>query len=194
MSAAGPCVVSINVGAPRETRWRGRLVRSAIWKDPVGDRVVAIRRLNVAGDRQADPTVHGGTDKAVYAYAVEDYRHWTEHEGIATTPGLFGENLTVQGLDLGLALVGDRWHLGSTILEVTQPRLPCFKLGVRMNDPGFPKRFLSVGRLGAYLRVVEEGGIRPGDAIVVSDRWGQGVTMREMAQAMLRGERAPFQL
>jgi MOSC domain-containing protein YiiM len=191
MSAPGPRLVSVNVGAPRETVWRGRLVRSAICKDPVGDRAVAIRRLNLAGDDQADRTVHGGSDKAVYAYATEDYRYWTDHEGVQTTPGLFGENLTVQGLDLRMALVGERWHVGSTVLQVTQPRLPCFKLGMRMNDPGFLRRFLSVGRLGAYLRVIEEGPVRAGDAIAVSDRRAQAATLQEMARSLLRGERAP---
>lgn len=179
-----PRVLSVNVGAVREVEWRGRMVRTGIWKESVGERAVALRGVNLEGDDQADRTVHGGADKAVYAYAMEDYRHWRELEGIAAHPALFGENLTVQGLDLRAALVGERWRVGSALLEIAQPRLPCFKLGIRLGDARFPKRFLAVERLGAYLRIIEEGEVRAGDAIRVVLRPDHGVTLGLMAGSL----------
>jgi MOSC domain-containing protein YiiM len=178
-------VQSVNVGAVREILWRERVVRTGIWKHPVGERAIRVRRVNLDGDDQADRALHGGPDKAVYAYAAEDYRYWADHEGIATSPGLFGENLTVQGLDLGSALAGERWRVGTALLEVAQPRLPCFKLGVRLDNPRFPKRFLAVGRFGAYLRVLEEGEVRAGDAIRVLRRPECGISLRAMAESRL---------
>src|SRR4051812_40165888 len=151
-----PRVISVNVGAIRQVEWRGRLVTTGIWKYPVEGRV-GVRGVNVDGDDQADRTVHGGPDKAVYAYSREDYDFWQEVEGVETSPGLFGENLTVEGLDLSAALVGERWRVGSTLLEVAQPRLPCFKLGIRLGDPRFPKRFKVASRMGAYPRIIEAG-------------------------------------
>lgn len=177
MSDSDPRVLSVNVGSVQEIVWRGRAVRTAIWKHPVGNRTVRLRGVQLDGDDQADRTVHGGPDKAVYAYAAEDYRYWADHEGIATTPGLFGENLTVQGIDLRSALVGERWRVGTALLEVTQPRFPCFKLGIRLDDPRFPKRFQAVGRLGAYLRVIEEGEVTAGDAIDVLSRPENGLSL-----------------
>src|SRR5215211_2557921 len=154
--SAPPRVLSVNIGGVRQVEWRGREVTTAIWKHPVAGRV-ALRGVNLAGDDQADRSVHGGPDKAVYAYAREDYDFWRDEEGMETPPGLFGENLTVEGLDLSAAIVGERWSVGSTVLEVAQPRLPCFKLGIRMGDQRFLKRFLAASRMGAYLRVVREG-------------------------------------
>ena len=180
-----PRVQSVNVGPVREILWRERVVRTGIWKHPVGNRAIRVRRVNLDGDDQADRSLHGGPDKAVYAYAEEDYRYWADHEGIATSPGLFGENLTVQGLDLGSALVGERWRVGTVLLEVAQPRLPCFKLGVRLGNPRFPKHFLAVGRLGAYLRVLEEGEVRAGDAIQVLRPPQGGVSLRAMADSRI---------
>lgn len=182
-----PHIASVNVGAVREVEWRGRVVRTGIWKEPVGDRPVQVRRINLDGDDQGDRTVHGGPDKAVYAYAAEDYRYWAEHEGIGTSPGLFGENLTVQGLDLGSAMVGERWRVGTVLLEVTRPRLPCYKVGLRLADPGFPKRFLAVARFGAYFRVLEEGEVRRGDGVRVIRRPDGGVSLQAMAERLVRG-------
>src|SRR3954468_8810304 len=116
-------VLSVNVGPTREVEWRGELVSTAIWKAPVQG-CVALRGVNFAGDDQADRSVHGGPDKAVYAYAREDYDYWRMHEGLNVEPALFGENLTVEGIDLSSALVGERWVVGSTVLEVAQIRLP----------------------------------------------------------------------
>jgi len=180
-----PRVLSVNVGVVREILWRNRVVRTGIWKYPVGDRAIRLRGVNLVGDDQADRTVHGGPDKAVYAYAVEDYRYWADHEGIATSPGLFGENLTVRGLDLRTALIGEWWGIGTALLQVAQPRLPCFKLGVRLADPRFPKRFLAVGRFGAYLRILEEGEIRAGDAVRVLRHADCRVSLQAMAETLI---------
>ena len=198
--ALGPRVVAVNVGPIREIAWRGTIVRTGIWKEPVGARAVAVRGVNLDGDDQADRRAHGGVDKAVYAYAEEDYRHWADEEGVLTQPGLFGENLTVRGMELRSAVVGERWRIGTALLEVAQPRLPCFKLGIRMGDPHFPRRFLSVGRHGAYLRIIEEGDLRAGDIIEIVDRPDHGDTLRHMvdavhdrrqAAALLRAPRLP---
>lgn len=176
-------VLSVNVGAIRRVEWRGAEVMTAIWKTPVEGRV-ALRGVNFAGDDQADRTVHGGRHKAVYAYATEDYAFWRDAEGMETSPGLFGENLTVEGLDLSSAIVGERWTVGSTVLEVAQPRLPCYKLGIRVGDQHFLKRFLRAFRVGAYLRVVREGDVGAEDVITVTDTPKHGVTLHSMIEAL----------
>ena len=173
----------MNVGAVRQVEWRGAQVTTGIWKHPLAGRV-ALRGVNFEGDDQADRSVHGGPDKAVYAYAREDYDFWRDHEGMDTPAGLFGENLTVEGLDLSSALVGEQWRVGSTVLEVTQPRLPCYKLGIRVGDQRFLKRFFAALRMGAYLRVVQEGDVGAGDAVEVTSRPGHGVTLRDMTEAL----------
>lgn len=183
-------MLSVNVGQVRAIEWRGRTVRTGIWKEPVRG-AVALHGVNLAGDDQGDRTVHGGVDKAVYAYAVEDYQCWHTDEGLETHAGLFGENLTVEGLDLRTALVGERWTIGTATLEVTQPRLPCFKLGIRMDDPCFPKRFQSVGRLGAYLRIIDEGVVSAGDLIRSIVRPDHDVTLGLMAEALRHRAIAP---
>jgi MOSC domain-containing protein YiiM len=175
-------VLSVNVGAARDVEWRGDVVRTGIWKDPVGGRV-ALRGVNFAGDDQADRRVHGGRDKAVYSYAREDY-DWWRGKGIDARPGLFGENLTVEGHDLTSAVVGERWRVGSVELEVAQPRLPCFKLGMRLGDSSFVKKFLAARRPGAYLRVIREGDVGAGDAIEVSFTPKHGITLGDMVDAL----------
>ena len=180
---ATPRVISVNVGAARDVEWRGEVVRTGIWKYAVDGRV-ALRGVNLDGDDQADRTVHGGPDKAVYAYAREDYNVWRDEHGIDTTPGLFGENLTLEGVDLSSAIAGERWSVGSTVLEVSQPRLPCYKLGIRMGDARFPKRFQAVGRMGAYLRVVREGDVGAGDTLEIVSRPDHGVTLRDFVLAL----------
>lgn len=156
---------------------------TAIWKSPTASRI-AIRGVNLEGDDQADRTVHGGTDKAVYAYAREDYDFWRDVKRMETPPGLFGENLTVEGLDLSCALIGEQWIVGSATLEVTQPRLPCYKLGIRVGDAHFPKRFMAASRMGAYLRVIREGAVGAGDAIVVSVKPDHGIGLNDMIDAL----------
>src|SRR6516225_4862371 len=134
---SGPAVVTVNVARPRTVAWQGHQVSSAIWKAPV-DGPIAVRGVNLTGDDQADRQAHGGPDKAVYAYAQEDYDFWHDHFGIDVQPGLFGENLTIRGLDVSHALVGEQWQIGSVLLEVSQPRIPCYKLGMRLQDVAFP--------------------------------------------------------
>lgn len=179
-------VLSVNVGRPRPVNTGRRTILTAIWKAPVEGRV-RVRGVNLDGDGQADRSLHGGSDKAVYTYAIEDTRAWEMEVGREFGPGVFGENLTTEGIDVSGALLGERWRIGTTVLEVVQPRLPCFKLGVRMNDPSFVKRFAQVSRPGAYLRIVEEGDLGAGDAIVVDDGTlpDHGVTLRLVFDAIL---------
>ena len=177
-------VDTVNVGVPRPVELRGRTVWTAIWKDPVEGRV-PLRGVNLRGDDQADRTVHGGPDKAVYAYGAEDTAWWEEQLARPLGPGAFGENLTVHGLPVSEAVIGERWAVGSTLLEVAQPRLPCFKLGLRMGDPRFLKRFADAGRPGAYFRVIREGDIGAGDTIEVVSRPEHGVTSALVSRAIL---------
>jgi MOSC domain-containing protein YiiM len=177
-------VVSLNVGRPRPVEVNGHTVVTAIWKDPVHERL-PLRGVNLRGDDQADRSVHGGPDKAVYAYGIEDTEWWEGELGRSLGPGAFGENLTVRGVPVSAAVIGEHWAVGSALLEVAQPRLPCFKLGLRMGDPRFPKRFTAAGRPGAYLRVVEEGDIGPGDTIEVVSRPEHGVTSALVSRALL---------
>jgi MOSC domain-containing protein YiiM len=179
-----PRLLSVNVGLPRKVPRGKGTVETAIWKDPVEGRVAA-RGTQLEGDRQADPSVHGGHDKAVYAYAREDYDWWEQQLGRELVPGNFGENLTTEGLDLNEARVGELWEVGSVLLEVSEPRLPCLKLGLRMEDPNFPKRFAAAVRPGAYLRILREGELGAGDEIRVVERPEHNVTMELMADARL---------
>ncbi len=158
-------VLSVNVGLPREVEWRAETVETAIFKAPVSGRV-AVTRLNLAGDRQADLSVHGGFDKAVYAYPSEHYAYWRKELPRTALPwGAFGENLTVEGLSEAGMRVGDILRIGSTELVVTQPRLPCYKLNARFQRPDMVKRFLRSRRTGFYLAVVKEGHLAAGDPI-----------------------------
>jgi MOSC domain-containing protein YiiM len=179
-----PRLLSVNVGRPREIARGKGTVRTSIWKSPVEGRVAA-RDDHLDGDEAADRRFHGGYDKAVYAYAREDYDWWEEELGRELEPASFGENLTTQGLDLNDARVGERWRVGTVLLEVSQPRLPCFKLGLRMGHARFPKRFAAARRPGAYLRIVEEGELGAGDAIEVIERPDHDVTLRLMADVRL---------
>jgi len=159
-------IVSLNIGLPRDVVWHGRTVTTGIFKEPVAGRV-ALRRLNLDGDRQADLSVHGGPFKAVYCYPVEHYAPWTEELGGGALPmGAFGENLTTEGLDEDDVHIGDEFSIGTARVVVTQPRMPCYKLGIRFQDDGMVKRFLASRRTGFYLAVVREGDLGAGDAIV----------------------------
>jgi MOSC domain-containing protein YiiM len=177
-------VESVNVGEPRAVRVDGHLVVTAIWKSPVEGRV-ALAGVNFEGDDQADRTVHGGPDKAVYAYGAEDIAWWETELGWELDHAPFGENLTVSGMPVSEAVIGERWAVGSALLEVAQPRLPCFKLGIRMGDPRFVRRFAQAGRPGAYLRIVEEGDIGAGDTIEVVSRPEHGVTSAVVSRAIV---------
>ena len=158
-------VTSVNVGLPREVVWKGRTVMTGIFKEAVAGRV-AVRRLNLEGDRQADLTVHGGPEKAVYAYPAEYYAFWREQFPEMDLPwGMFGENLTVEGLLDETVHIGDRFQVGSAHLMVTQPRLPCYKLGLKFGRDDILKRFLQSGLTGFYFAVLKEGEVGAGDLI-----------------------------
>jgi MOSC domain-containing protein YiiM len=177
-------VESVNVGLPREVAVGDHLVLTAIWKEPVEGRV-PVAGVNLRGDDQADREVHGGPDKAVYAYAADDIEWWEAELGTTLGSAPFGENLTVRGMPVSGAVIGERWAVGSALLEVAQPRLPCFKLGLRMGDRLFPKRFAAAGRPGAYLRIVEEGDVGANDRVEVVARPEHGVTSAVVSRAML---------
>lgn len=178
-------VLSVNVGAVREFEYHSRPSKSAIWKSPVAGRIAA-RGVNLDGDDQADRKAHGGPDKAVYAYAVEDARWWEREIGRSLAYGEFGENLTTEGIDVNHALVGERWEIGTTVLEISEPRIPCWRLGVRMNDPIFPRRFAEAMRPGAYLRIVVEGSVGAGDEIRVLERPSHRLTIQDISRIYLR--------
>jgi MOSC domain-containing protein YiiM len=175
-------VVSVNVGLPREVTWRGKTITTGIYKEPVAG-PIPLRTLNLDGDRQADLRVHGGRDKAVYAYPSEFYALWrAERPAFGFRPGTFGENLTTEGLLDEDVSVGDRFRIGTAELVVTQPRLPCFKLGIKMGDDEFVTEFLERGRLGFYLAVAREGDVEAGDPIVGISRDLRGFGVTEVAR------------
>lgn len=163
-------LLSVNVGLPREIEWKGRTVHTAIWKDPVHGRC-RVGRLNLDGDGQGDLAGHGGEQRAVFVYQIESYRYWEEQLGRADfIHGQFGENFTIEGLPDDAVCIGDRYQIGSALFEVTQPRVTCYRIGIRMNEPRMPALLTSSGRPGFYLRVLQKGEVGSGDEIVkVSD-------------------------
>jgi len=190
-------LVSVNSGMPREVTWHGRMVTTAIFKEPVGGRV-ALRKLNLDGDRQADLTVHGGEHKAVYCYSLGHYDYWKrELPGRELPMGMFGENFTIEdggpGLPGGQALpggqgleesihLGDRFSVGTAEVAVTQPRLPCYKLGVRFGSDDMVKRFLASGRTGFYVAVLREGEVGAGDEMKLMARERNAVPVSEITR------------
>lgn len=178
-------VLSVNVGGVRSFEDRGRVAQSAMWKFPVVGRVGATG-VNLHGDEQADRNAHGGWDKAVYAYAVEDYRWWQTELYRALQHGEFGENLTTAGVDLTGTLIGERWQIGSVLLEVSEPRVPCWRLGTRLGDTRFPSRFSAAGRPGAYLRIRGTGDLGAGDEIRVVSRPTHRLTVGDVFRIYTR--------
>lgn len=175
-------VVSLQVGLPREVVWRGRRVTTGIFKEPV-DGPVMLRRLNLDGDRQADLTVHGGLTKAAYAYPSEHYEFWRgEFPGMELPYGMFGENFTTEGMSEGEVNVGDRFRVGGAEVVVTEPRVPCYKLGVRFGRADILKRFLVSRRSGFYFAVLREGEVRAGDAIERMSRGEGGVSVADIVR------------
>lgn len=168
----------------RQIQRQGELVWTGIWKHPVAG-PVAVRGVNVEGDDQGDRSVHGGPDKAVYAYAREDIDWWERELGRELPDGVFGENLTLRGIDPASALVGERWRIGSVLLEVSEPRFPCWKLGVRFGDPLMLKRFAQARRSGTYLRIVEEGTLAAGDRVEPVSRPAHDLTVADFVHAYL---------
>jgi MOSC domain-containing protein YiiM len=176
-------LLSINVGGPREVEWEGELVTTGIFKSPIPG-PVAVRRLNIDGDRQADLSVHGGIEKAVYAYPREHYAYWREQLPEADLRmGAFGENLTTEGLLETDIARGDRLQIGGALFVVTRPRMPCYKLQIRFERLDIVKRFWRSGRSGFYLAVEREGEIAIGDAIRFTPATGRRVTIAEVFAA-----------
>jgi MOSC domain-containing protein YiiM len=175
-------VISVNAGLPRDVTWHGRIVTTGIFKQPVEGRV-AVTTLNLDGDRQADLSVHGGAHKAVYCYPIEHYDYWkSELPGRELPLAVFGENFTTAGLTEDSVHLGDRFAVGSAQFVVTQPRLPCYKLGVRFQPDDMVKRFLASGRTGFYVAVSREGEVGAGDEITVLSRDPNGVTVSEITR------------
>jgi MOSC domain-containing protein YiiM len=173
-------LVSVNVGLPRDVAWLGKTVRTSIWKSPVEGRI-HVAKLNLDGDRQSDLAVHGGPEKAVYAYPAEHYAYWRKELPGADLPwGTFGENFTTQGLLEDQVLVGDGLRVGSAEFTVTQPRMPCFKLGIRFGSPAMVKRFLESKRTGFYLAVLREGEVGAGDRIEREENRGNRLTIADI--------------
>src|SRR4051794_39012610 len=175
-------VVSLNVGLPREVTWRGARFMTGIFKDPVEGRV-ALRKLNLDGDRQADLSVHGGEYKAVYCYPLEHYDEWRrELPGQEFPMGVFGENFTTDGMREDAVHLGDRFSVGSAEVVVTQPRLPCYKLGIRFESDEMVKRFFNSRRTGFYVAVTREGEVGSGDEIQAVGQDPEGVPVSEITR------------
>jgi len=173
-------VVSVNVGLPREVAWNGGSVMTSIFKHPVRG-PVRVRRLNLIGDKQSDLSVHGGPFKAVYAYPLEHYAYWrSELPEDELAPGMFGENLTTEGLHESAVHIGDRFRVGTAELVVAQPRVPCYKLGIRFGNPEMIKRFLKSGRTGFYFAVAQEGDIDSGDPVELVARDKSSLTVADI--------------
>lgn len=177
-------LVSVNVGVPRMVMHEGEPVTTSIFKESVSGRV-RVAGVNVEGDDQADRSVHGGPVRAIYVYASEDYAWWEAELERSMPPGTFGENFTTRGIDVNAALIGERWRVGSAVLQVTIPRIPCYKLAIRMDDRRFIKRFGKALRPGPYLTIVEPGEVGAGDSIEVIGRPAHDLTIAEMTRIYL---------
>jgi MOSC domain-containing protein YiiM len=178
-------IVSANVGLPREVVWQGMTVLTGIFKEPVAG-PVTISQLNLAGDKQADLTVHGGSEKAVYAYPAAHYEYWRQELPDVSFPwGKFGENLTTEGLQEDALCIGDRVRAGSAILMVTQPRMPCYKLALRFERDDMIKRFLKSGRSGFYFSVIETGEVSAGSNVKILSRDLNRVTVADIVRLYL---------
>jgi MOSC domain-containing protein YiiM len=176
-------VVSVNVSLPIEIEHKGKPLMTGIFKESIKG-PVSVSRENLAGDRQADLVNHGGKDKAVYAYSDENYAYW--QEALRRRPmayGQFGENLTVSGLDESIVYVGDHLQIGNSLMAVTQPRVPCFKLGIRFDNSEMPRLFLESGRTGFYMRVLDEGMVEAGDRIEIVRRGDGAISVKELFRA-----------
>jgi MOSC domain-containing protein YiiM len=175
-------LVSVNVGQPRQVLWKNRTVTTGIFKEPVSDAVI-LRTLNLDGDKQADLSVHGGVNKAVYAYPVEHYDYWRgEFPDMQLDWGMFGENFTVQGFQEDGVNIGDRFRIGGAVVMVTEPRTPCYKLAVKFGRDDIVKRFLASCRTGFYLKVLQEGMVEVGDRIELLRRDEHQVTVADMTR------------
>ena len=173
-------VLSVNVGLPRNVLFNGQIITTAIFKDPVNGPII-LRKLNLDGDKQADLTVHGGIDKAVYSYPEEHYYYWRKQfPNMDLEWGMFGENFTTEGLLEDAVNVGDQFQIGSAKLVATQPRMPCYKLGVRFGRMDVIRKFMTSGRPGIYFKVLTEGEIKTGDKIKLIKRDKNNVTVKDI--------------
>lgn len=184
-------LISVNVGLPRTVEWRGKRVTTGIFKNPVQGRV-RLHRLNLDGDGQADLTVHGGPDMAVYLYPAEHYDYWRQELPDTELPwGMFGENFTARGLLEEFINIGDRFRIGAAELQVTQPRMPCYKLGLKFGRDDMVKRFLASRRTGFYFRVLKEGYVKAGDPIEPIARDENDVTVADITRLYVREKVSP---
>jgi ferredoxin-NADP reductase/MOSC domain-containing protein YiiM len=173
-------LLSVNVGLPRNIEWKGRTVHTAVWKNPVRGRC-RVGRLNLEGDGQGDQAGHGGEQRAVFVYQIESYRYWQEQlQRTDFVPGQFGENFTIEGLPDDVVCIGDRYQIGSALFEVTQPRVTCYRVGIRMNEPRMPALLTFSGRPGFYFRVLQEGEVGPGDEILKVGQAKERMTVAEI--------------
>src|SRR4051794_27680228 len=202
-AGAGPAgtLLSVNVGMPKEVPWQGKSVFTGVYKDPVSG-PCRVRKLNVDGDGQGDVGGHGGEQRAVFVYQIDSYRHWEQELGRSDfVYGQFGENFTVDGLGDAEVCIGDRYRIGTALFEVTQPRVTCYRVGLRMNDPRIPALLVSHRRPGFYFRVLEEGEVQAGDEIVQVGAAEERMTVAEVdallylpghpRQQLLRALRVP---
>src|SRR6266478_1786966 len=179
-------IISVNVGRPRLVVWNEQTVSTGIYKEPVAGRVV-LRRLNLDGDQQADLTVHGGRSKAVYVYPTEHYSYWRDElPGTELPWGMFGENFTTEGLNESTINIGDRFGIGSAQVMVTEPRMPCYKLGIKFGRSDILRRFLASGRTGFYFSVQREGEDEAGDEVELIQRDENNVTVADITRLYAR--------
>jgi len=187
-------LLSVNVGLPRELEWKGRKVRTGIFKEPVQGRLM-LRKLNLDGDRQADLSVHGGADKAVYAYSAGHYDYWRRELADMELPfGMFGENFTIEDLAEERVNIGDRFRIGTAELVVTQPRLPCYKLGLKFGRDDMVKQFLASGRTGFYFSVSREGEVGAGDEVTLIGRDENNVAVPDITRLYISKRYSPAEV
>ena len=187
-------LISVNVGLPRDIEWRGRTVYTGIWKNPVAGRC-QVRRLNIDGDGQGDTSGHGGEHRAVFVYQIESYSYWEQQLGRRDfVHGQFGENFTVEGLADDTVCIGDRYRIGGALFEVTQPRVTCYRVGIRMDEPRMPALLTSSGRPGFYFRVLEEGDVGAGDEILKVGEASERMTIAQINALLYSPHHAPDQL
>ena len=177
-------VLSINISEPKKITFNGKELITSIYKMPI-NKEVEVGQLGIEGDRQADLQVHGGYDKAVYAYSHSHYSHWSEIMKKSYEEfGLVGENLTIDNFDERDVFIGDEYKIGTTLLQVSQPRIPCYKIGIKMNSREFPKLFSQSGLLGSYMRVIEVGKMKIGDSVELSRRDDDSMSIFEISQLL----------
>src|ERR1700750_1847870 len=186
---AMPRLLSVNLGLPRDIEWQGKTVHTAVWKTPVQGRRMT-RRLNVDGDGQGDLAGHGGEHRAVFVYQIESHRYWQQRLRTTYVDGQVGEDFTIAGLPADEVCIGDRYRIGSALFEVTQPRVTCYRVGIRTNEPRMPALLTSSGRPGFYLRVLQEGEVGAGDDIVKVAQADERMSITDV-NALLYSSRHP---